>query len=192
MNIFPTPIHMCELQDIDNNALVDYAYSLRNSDTGNIISNKGGWQSKPIMFNNVSNLMTSIMIEIGNYASVLNLKTNLSINFTNQWLNINSKHNYNIPHCHSGFISGVYYAKGINKDHGKLILHYPSVLKSVSWNKEWFKDFNDVNCNTFEITPKTGLLVLFPSWLEHSVDQNLLDEDRISLSFNTDIKYDLS
>jgi hypothetical protein len=30
------------------------------------------------------------------------------------------------------------------------------------------------------------MVVIFPSWLEHSVEKNLnMDEDRISISFNT-------
>ena len=31
---------------------------------------------------------------------------------------------------------------------------------------------------------ETGDLVLFPGWLEHGVDANLLDEPRINVAFN--------
>ena len=32
--------------------------------------------------------------------------------------------------------------------------------------------------------PKEGMLLVFPSWLLHSVEQNLSDEDRVVLSIN--------
>ena len=35
--------------------------------------------------------------------------------------------------------------------------------------------------------PEKGKLVLFPSWLEHYVEPNLTNENRISLSFDTKI-----
>ena len=189
MNIFPTPIHMQMLEGIDNESLSEYAYSLKNSDSGSQISNKGGWQSNTIPFNNVFNLMSEIMLHIKDYTSVLNIRKGCHINFTNQWVNINNKHSYNVPHAHNGFISGVYYVNGLGVNHGKLLLHHSDKTKTLAWHQEWFEDYNDVNCHTFEITPKSGLLVLFPSWLEHSVDRNTLNEDRVSLSFNTEIKY---
>ena len=34
------------------------------------------------------------------------------------------------------------------------------------------------------ITPKENSLVLFPAWLQHSVDASASDDDRISISFN--------
>ena len=40
--------------------------------------------------------------------------------------------------------------------------------------------------NSFEI--EENVLLLFPSWLKHYVNPNLSNEDRISLSFNTNFK----
>ena len=40
---------------------------------------------------------------------------------------------------------------------------------------------NDVDT---EIMPRSGLLILFPSFLPHSVNPNLSEEERISISFN--------
>ena len=41
---------------------------------------------------------------------------------------------------------------------------------------------------TFEIEPLEGVIVLFPSDLTHSVQKNTSDEDRISVSFNIDLR----
>lgn len=187
MNIFPVPIKIVELSDIDNESLIDYAYNLKQNDNGRTVSNKGGWQSNNINFDNVSGLMTTIMSHMAGYCATLNVKEDCYLSYTNTWININSKHSYNIPHLHSGFISGVYYMQAA-KGMGDLVLHNPDKTKDLLWNQEWFKELNNENCGTFHITPKSGLLVLFPAWLEHSVEMNTFDEDRISLSFNTKIE----
>ena len=41
-----------------------------------------------------------------------------------------------------------------------------------------------LNCQVQSITPKAGTLVLFPSYLEHKVGENLSNEERIVVSFN--------
>ena len=46
------------------------------------------------------------------------------------------------------------------------------------------KKANNLNCQVQSITPKAGTLVLFPSYLEHKVDENLSNEERIVVSFN--------
>ena len=40
---------------------------------------------------------------------------------------------------------------------------------------------------SFSIEPKEGLLVLFPSYLYHSVDLNRSGEERIVISFNINL-----
>ena len=47
---------------------------------------------------------------------------------------------------------------------------------------------NDLNADTIKVEPLEGNLLLFPSYLHHSVDENLSDEDRIVISFNLDVR----
>ena len=35
------------------------------------------------------------------------------------------------------------------------------------------------------IKPRPNMLLIFPAWLEHKVEMNLKDDNRISLSFNS-------
>jgi ectoine hydroxylase-related dioxygenase (phytanoyl-CoA dioxygenase family) len=37
------------------------------------------------------------------------------------------------------------------------------------------------------IVPEAGTLIIFPSWLEHGVNQNLGNADRISIAFNINL-----
>ena len=46
---------------------------------------------------------------------------------------------------------------------------------------------NNLNTNIVSIKPEEGLLVLFPSYLHHSVDVNRSNEDRIVISFNINL-----
>ena len=41
---------------------------------------------------------------------------------------------------------------------------------------------------TFQIEPLEGVIVLFPSDLSHAVQKNNSEEDRISVSFNIDLR----
>ena len=46
--VFPVPIHQFDVNGFDEiqNELVDYAYDLKKKDPeGNLLSNRGGWQS---------------------------------------------------------------------------------------------------------------------------------------------------
>ena len=36
----------------------------------------------------------------------------------------------------------------------------------------------------FSLTPLTNFLIMFPSWIHHSVEMNMEDRDRISIAFN--------
>ena len=47
---------------------------------------------------------------------------------------------------------------------------------------------NFLNAELINIKPKEGLLVLFPSYLYHSVEENLSNDERIVISFNLDSK----
>ena len=41
-----------------------------------------------------------------------------------------------------------------------------------------------------EIIPQENMMIMFPSWLEHDVQMNKTDIERISISFNIiDIEY---
>ena len=45
-------------------------------------------------------------------------------------------------------------------------------------------EITDENAGQIHITTREGLLVLFPSWLQHQVPRNKSQRNRISVSFN--------
>ncbi len=50
-----------------------------------------------------------------------------------------------------------------------------------------FSERDQMNSPVQFIVPEAGTLVIFPSWLEHGVNQNLSDADRISIAFNINL-----
>ena len=104
------------------------------------------------------------------------------INFVTQvqivewWFNINYKGGMNREHAHPHSIhSGVYYIK--TSDCGNLVF--------LIQTKRGCNLQDIFNCVMVSFSPLKDSLFIFPSWCPHSVDTNLSDEPRISLSFNT-------
>tara|TARA_X000000368_G_scaffold276205_1_gene219123 strand:- start:30 stop:800 length:771 start_codon:yes stop_codon:yes gene_type:complete len=100
---------------------------------------------------------------------------------TQSWLNRNRKGESHHEHKHpNSMISGVWYPQ----IHEKLppIIFKNSQQRDITLS---IKKYNYFNSASFMLPLKMGELILFPSNLQHSVPENLGDEERISLSFNT-------
>jgi uncharacterized protein (TIGR02466 family) len=104
---------------------------------------------------------------------------------SNLWINVNKPGCSNKSHMHpQAIISGVYYIS-VPKNSGDLIFENPiGNLMSSYLPKAYVNSYDRYNSSAWNVSPKDGFLVLFPSWLGHSVDVNNSKEDRISISFN--------
>jgi len=102
----------------------------------------------------------------------------------------------NNTHCHPGCLwSGVYYVDdGIetNSDAagGHLIFEDPRFPMNSMYQPDLvMRDPEGVpQRNQHSVTPKSGMLIMFPSWLRHSVRPYKGDKDRISVAFNLMVK----
>ena len=105
------------------------------------------------------------------------------IAITSAWLNINnSRQCMNNVHMHGDVFSGVFYLQAPERS-GKLVISNPGI------NRLWEGCRLAVQKNKFtgesiKIDPREGNIILFPSYLPHSVETNDHDEERISISFN--------
>jgi uncharacterized protein (TIGR02466 family) len=96
------------------------------------------------------------------------------------WVNMHDRGGFNFLHVHEGcLLCGCFYLK-VPKDSGHLVFRDPrpgvvhGAIKGGVPN-----GYADVH-----LTPSAGLVVLFPSWMEHYVEPHGNDEPRISISFN--------
>lgn len=101
---------------------------------------------------------------------------------TGCWANINPAGGFHPPHIHpNNLISAAYYLK-IPREADAIVFHDPrpqaQLLKPVST-----RAVPEMQAE-IQIEAKPGRMVLFPSWLRHSVRPNYGNEERVSISFN--------
>ena len=48
-------------------------------------------------------------------------------------------------------------------------------------------ELNDLSSEVITVAPNEGDLLIFPSYLHHSVEENLSEDERIVISFNIEI-----
>ena len=182
-DLFSVPVAQSNL-NIDIKQMADEClkYSLVNSSLSK--SNIGGYQS-----NDISKINSSVFKE---FYEQLKKEVSRFENHTKcpktsdsyTWININGKKDYNVAHAHpKGIISGVFYVK-VPENSGKIILQHPGLQVLESYWSPYYDNYTKYNSATWSFVPKENNLLLFPSWLIHSVEPNLSDEKRISISFN--------
>lgn len=103
------------------------------------------------------------------------------ITINNSWFNIMGEGQRVEPHRHMmSVISGAFYTEAAPGSVG-LRLHSP--LSQLRMN-EMLIDSNELNADFHQVECKEGLLILFPSWLEHSTTVNT-SKRRVTVSFNS-------
>jgi uncharacterized protein (TIGR02466 family) len=175
-----------KLLGINNEELTKYAYYLRAKSDGVTKSNVRGWQSDELSEPNleIGNLVDAVIENLKPMHTEFGLKEDYRMQLGNLWININNKSSFNRPHRHpESTVSGVYYVS-VPKDSGNIVFNHPAVVQSYHINASTLKNTNSINASTWHLTPESGLLIMFPSWLEHYVEPSNSDEDRISIAFN--------
>jgi uncharacterized protein (TIGR02466 family) len=141
------------------------------------LSNNGNFQDCIIKAENMINLKQSIMNHVGNYMSHMKVRSDYKSAITSSWLTLTNKglhaHIHDHGTCH---ISGVYWYK-TNGNDGNIV--FRNALKALKCNP-----IGATFAHENEFSPEEGRIVMWPSFLDHSVNENRSDNDRISLSFN--------
>tara|TARA_B100001250_G_scaffold408102_1_gene429921 strand:- start:1995 stop:2672 length:678 start_codon:yes stop_codon:yes gene_type:complete len=194
--LFPTPIWIDDDCGIDPKEIEEFAYIVEKEDPKGVqASNYGGYQSDSFrdtfIPDPLSKLYQRLMANAYESADSFGF-SNYTLKLSNLWMNINRKSNYNLLHTHAGCImSGVYYAKVPECCSGDLKfvrdLNHQCLKEYWGCNENFDRYEHDYNYMEYYIQPKENLMILFPSWLMHSVDASSSDDDRISLSFNINI-----
>jgi uncharacterized protein (TIGR02466 family) len=137
------------------------------------ISNVLGYHSPVFDCDNFNNKFSYIANEIIEPLEEVKLEIKKNFKLDQFWININQKHSYNKNHNHPGALLGsVLYLKTPNNC-GDIVFENPFEMTG-------FPSFQ----GSYRIKPTQGLFLIFPAYLRHDVEQNLSEEDRISLAFN--------
>ena len=115
---------------------------------------------------------------------IISPKEELDFYITQSWLNINRPGEEHHAHWHqNSIISGVFYISTLEDDS---IHFYDPNSKLKDFLQSEPLENNIWNSIAWSVNITNKVLILFPSWLNHSVAQNkTADTNRISISFNT-------
>ena len=180
---FPTLIHAEDVK-LDTKQLANDIVAWSKQDKGVKKTNVNGWHSQTNMhempqFKPLVNELFKMQHEIFKQ-EWLDRQPRLG----NMWANINYKSGYNKPHIHpNSLFSGVYYVQA-EPNCGKIVLYDPRPgiqsnmpvrIKGQPPEHLW---------REVHLDAKVNRIIMFPSWLWHSVEPNESNNIRISVSFN--------
>ena len=101
---------------------------------------------------------------------------------TGSWMNIKPRGVGHPLHSHqNNYLSGVYYVK-TPEGADSISFHDTRAERRVILPR--LLEETPLTARTMHLPIKTGVLIMFPSWLQHTVEANPTDEIRVSLAFN--------
>ena len=187
---FPHPIFQYKLDNYENHnkEYSQYIYDLQKEDSkGQKLSNVNGWHSpffdlssrETVGYKFLMKIQPYIADVFKSYGWVFNPQ---KVKCSGMWAIINKKGNFNTEHIHpNSNLSGAYYVSA-PKNCGKFKVVNPHSISRDKFPPR--ENPNELNRLVAEHEIKEGDLLIFPSYLPHSVLPNQSDEDRIVISFN--------
>jgi len=164
----------------------DFCLDLEKNSSSRSLSNRGGFQSNDYE-EEFPEILDPIVKEITRHAKDYYefAKVDAEPKLLNLWVNVNRKHNYNSLHTHPhSFLSGTLYVKVPSGDAGNFVLHRDGKFKDYL---DFVAPSDPEFYHYYSIKPEPNKILLFPSYMQHSVESNLTedqDDARISLAFN--------
>lgn len=102
------------------------------------------------------------------------------------WLQVNQPLSFFNRHDHYGaLISGVLYLE-VPEGAGDIMFHNPLECRRLSntFFERIKQEENEYNFSHVKVTSTVGEMLMFESWLQHTVVQNHSNQNRISVAFN--------
>ena len=134
--------------------------------------------SDNIDFSSINHYVNTKVIE---YCEKLNIDLNrIDIKPSSSWFNIYRKGDFQEFHQHSHNVLSAIYILKSNEKSGRIFFKSPyNDMLTPAYKKFTTDTFERVN-----FKPQPGMLLIFRSHLEHYVEQNNSDENRISFAYN--------
>lgn len=185
--LFPSVVWSTLFDDYPtlNNELLARAYELRDRDPRGVSkTNIAGWQSN----NTIQQLPEFAVINRRILQACERIAESQyfipGLTFDHQaWVNISPPGSSNQVHYHANcYFSGVYYVSLDAPQCGSIFFRDPrtaSRMMPFPATKQ-----TPFTASEVRMPPEPGRLYIFPGWLEHGVEVNQSDSDRVSISFN--------
>jgi len=184
-NFWPTVFYYKDLPNSEkfNQELEEKILAWSKSDTGLNKTNRNGWHSTTDMhtrpeFKELVDVLYQMQFEIYQ-------KENLAGEpfLGNMWANLNYPGGSNAMHIHPNSLwSGAYYVAAESTS-GNIYFEDPRAVSLMTMPRRTTEQ--PVNeRRIIDSLPQAGRLIMFPSWVNHGVRENLSNKNRISVSFN--------
>ena len=182
-SIFPTPLIQVEVEEDTSELLGHNQYTVSNQQMDDY-ENPGSSRrvleeyskTKEILLNK----FTLVAEKLLGYK-----KRDYAI--TTSWFSLTNKGEGSQLHTHKNtFWSCVYYyQEEYSEGTGKILFENPNqLLFDFYFGDCDIEQFNYLNFTTYKVTPKSNLLLIFPSYLAHQILKHNNDISRSSLAFN--------
>lgn len=181
LHLFPTAVREYDLSDDPDLRLINDVIGNQVTEPHRLI----GWAESS--YSTGKNILDHMLLKnfksrltgyVNEFARELGLK---EVRIANSWFNHLAKNQRVLLHRHElSVISGAFYPYA---DPGSVGLRLHNPTSGLRMN-EHIEESNFINQTWCDVECRTGLLILFPSWLEHSTEENTTDV-RTTISFNT-------
>lgn len=185
--LFPSPLWVYDINDRTTcDDLTQTALALRSADTGKVWANN--WWSEDNLQNHpaMKSFCDGVLYNTKHILDALGLERD-SHYISNMWFTISKPSNrQHIRHVHPNCLfSGVFYVKA-PKGCASTMFHNPNPAQEMI--RPLYSMPHRYTAKEVSIECKQGRMVIFPSWLPHSVEEGLQQEDpneeRIVVAFN--------
>ena len=193
MDLFPVPVFGTEFENGESlkQSLLPLMKQIERDDTAVNNYSLNGYanydpQQQIIDHPMLSDLRKFISMSVIEANKAIGLKNDLI--FTSSWFSINRLYSTHMPHNHiPSTWSGVYYVQATEED---ATLTFIDKNKECNWPWASNMEITAYTTPQFSIKPKTGRLIIFPSYLQHLVAEQKVDAERATISFNMAITMD--
>ncbi|WP_193367248.1 TIGR02466 family protein [Pelagibius marinus] len=185
MQFFPTLVWRQELPparaEAANNRLlaaIDKQLTPRPAQTAGV-----GWQTaQDLHLQPAFADLAKVIVEAGEAALKSIEAEHNGLTITGCWANVNPPEARHRAHTHpNNFLSGVYYVRA--PQGGNHISFTDPRVQCAVMQPRYRKD-NVLNASVINLEVADGVMILFPSWLQHDVRRNASNEERVTIAFN--------
>ena len=191
---FPSIVFAGDPETIDMDSLKQIALAWQAKEPGlGGNSNENGWHSRSVENVNLVDpnyvyTINAFLKELDNSVEYCRVSMGLpELVFQNFWININGPGAYHTLHNHQdAMLSGVFYIDVPADNMGDLQFYRGD--EAQYYIPDNLDQYNTITSTMATYPPKTGMIVIFPSWIKHQVKSNQSDLQRIAVSFNYGVK----
>ena len=190
--LFSTPVWADSLNSVTDQdllAIKEYCLQLASTTMSEQFSNNGGYHSQAYAVEQLVDTPLAVLVDpITDKVNecMVNLGSDKKLRLSSVWFHINGQGHYNDIHAHGGVLSGSFYVS-VPDNEASIFFSRALDIKNYFYGSIGCRPISDLTASEFDFKPSERALVVFPSWLPHGVRPNQSNQERISISFNTEL-----